>query len=253
MKKFEKIMNLKKFFNIEMQETEPYVYIPSEKDIDKFSKEEIITINQSRRQRDKFKFYIDAFDYLNNTNLTGDYFEFGCHRARTFRMALSSAKFHNSKINYFRAFDSFEGMPDIGKEIIKNWNSGMLSTNEKDFLELINSSNLQNNKIILHKGFYEDSLNSSLINEFKNNNILASLITIDCDLYESALTALEFSEFFLQHGTLIYLDDYFAVFTKNSNGGVKNAFHEYTKRSKYNFIEHTSIGWWGKSFLVEEK
>lgn len=246
-------MNIKSFYHIENLEAEPYVHIPNGRDIDSYTKDEIIRVNQARRQREKFNFYINAFDYLNDTNLTGDYFEFGCHKARTFRMALSSAKFQNSKINNFHAFDSFEGMPDIGKEIIKNWNPGMLSTNENDFIDLLNNHNLYNNKVILHKGFYENSLNSNLIDQFKTDQILASLITIDCDLYESAITALEFCESFLQHGTIIYLDDYFAGFTKNSKGGVRIAFNEYTKKSKYNFIEHVSIGWWGKSFLVEDK
>ena len=246
-------MSKNSFYHIENLEAEPYIKIPNGEDIDSYSIDEIIKINQARRQREKFNFYINAFDYLNNTNITGDYFEFGCHKARTFRMALSSAKFQSSKINKFHAFDSFEGMPNTGNEIIKNWNQGMLATSEKDFLEILNIHNVYTNNIILHKGFYDTTLNSTLIEKFKLENVAASLITIDCDLYESAIIALNFCEFFLQHGTIIYLDDYYVGFTQNSKGGVRKAFYEYSSKSKYNFIEHNSIGWWGKSFLVECK
>ena len=51
--------------------------------------------NQRNRHRQKYQFYVNVFDFLNESSIAGDYFEFGCHRVRTFRMALTEARRHH--------------------------------------------------------------------------------------------------------------------------------------------------------------
>ena len=43
--------------------------------------------------------------FLSGNRINGDYFEFGCHRCRTFRMALTEARRHNLREMKFLAFD----------------------------------------------------------------------------------------------------------------------------------------------------
>ena len=61
-------------------------------------------------------------------------------------------------------------------------------------------------QVSIIKGFYKSSLNNKLKENFKKRKIKASLVTIDCDLYESAVPVFKFLNFF-QEGTIIYLDD----------------------------------------------
>ena len=67
------------------------------------------------------------------------------------------------------------------------------------------------------------------------------MINVDCDYYESAVSVFNFIEPFIQHGTVIYLDDVFAGFTENSNGGVYKAFQEFKIKSNFNHISHMKL------------
>ena len=54
-----------------------------------------VIFNQRNRHRQKYQFYVNVFDFLNESSIAGDYFEFGCHPVRTFRMALTEARRHH--------------------------------------------------------------------------------------------------------------------------------------------------------------
>ena len=133
------------FLNIDGIEQEPYVNIPNKSDFKNHSKALEIKINQQRRQKEKFNFFLNTFDFLNDSQIEGDYYEFGVHKARTFRMALSCAKFYNIQKISFHAFDSFEGLPDIGKKIIKQWTPNSLTTSIDTFKKLVSSHGLYKN------------------------------------------------------------------------------------------------------------
>ena len=52
------------------------------------------------KTKHKYEFFQKAFDLIYD-NTIHDYFEFGVHRARTFRFALSQAKRRNMKKSNF--------------------------------------------------------------------------------------------------------------------------------------------------------
>src|SRR5215471_3948228 len=87
---------------------EPWVWIPNGKWLKNWGTEDEIKYNQRIRHAEKYRFYQFAFDYLKENGILGDYLEFGCHRARTFRMALTEARRQNMDKMHFHAFDSFE-------------------------------------------------------------------------------------------------------------------------------------------------
>lgn len=229
---------------------EPYVELPNYDNFKNHSKELEVSINQNRRQLEKFKFFINSFDFLNDSQIYGDYLEFGIHKARTFKMALSCAKFYNINDISFHAFDSFEGLPDFGDPLIKSWSPNALCTTVDQFMSHIKDHGLYLDQINCHKGFFKDSLNNELKASFQNRK--AMMITVDCDFYHSAVSVFEFIEPFLQHGTVIYLDDVFAGFTESSMGGVLQAFREFEDKSSFNFIPNQHIGWWGRSFIASK-
>lgn len=231
---------------------EPFVNLPGGNDFETHSKEDEIRINQRRRQSEKFRFFMNSFDFLNDSKILGDYFEFGVHKARTFRMALTAAKFYHMDEMYFRAFDSFEGLPDPGYQVTNLWSAGNLATSESEFINFIEQHGLFTDRVECYKGFYENSLTIGLQEELVSKQSKAKMITVDCDFFASAESVFGFIEPFLQHGTVVYLDDVFGGFTNTSKGGVMEAFRRFRGRSKFEFIPHLSVGWWGQSFLTSE-
>ena len=67
------------------------------------------------------------------------------------------------------------------------------------------------------------------------------LIVITMNL---AVSVFNFIQPFIQHGTVIYLDDIFSWFTENSNGGVYSAFQDFKRKSNFNYIsfKHWLVG-----------
>ena len=233
---------------------EPWVYIPTKDDLSDWGQEKSILFNQQNRHKQKYQHYINTFDFLNENKIIGDYFEFGCHKVRTFRMALTEAYRHSMEEMKFLAFDSFEGLPEAtSSPSQENWlNKGFLSTSEEDFMSIIRAHGIYTEKVKTFKGYYEKSLNENLKQELSPLHKIA-FICIDCDLYESAVDVFNFIDPFLQIGSCMYIDDYFTGYKGQPDAGVALAFKEYCSRSKYSFIPHMNIGWWGKSFIVSNK
>lgn len=237
-------------FGINCIDKEPWVDLPSEDDFAKFTKEENIIFNQTLRQKFKYLFYIQTFDFFTGNNIKGDYYEFGSHRGRTFRMALSEARRRNFDFMNFYSFDSFEGLPDSTEDHnVVEYTKGALSTSEEEFHKLVKSLGIYQDKIHTHKGFYDKSLTKELQAKFVSSGRKIALVNVDCDLYESAVPVFNFIEPLLQEGTVIYIDDFFAGYNGSPARGVPKAFKEFQERSKFKFIEHLQVGWTGRSFI----
>ena len=232
-------------------EKEPWVHLDNANDLKEWSKQDEIQWNQNNRQMEKYNFYVKAFDFISSNSVKGDYLEFGCHRVRTFRMALTEAKHQSIETMKFHAFDSFQGLPpNDGKNDVIAWQPGQLTTSEKDFLKIVKEHGLYLNKIETYPGFYHESLTQELKNNLIQKKTKGAIICIDCDLYESSVPVFNFIEDFLQEGTVIYIDDWFAGYKGHPNKGVSKAFYEFVKNSKYKFTEFIPVPWIGKSFIA---
>ena len=234
-------------------EQEPYVDLPNEDGFSSWNKTNEVVYNQISRQREKARFFTLALDFINEINVVGDYFEFGCHRCRTFRMVLTEARRHNLDHMGFLAFDSFEGLPGKGEAENINWDEGTLITSEKDFIEFVKHQGIYVDKVKTYKGFYDKLLNQELQNKLIAEKNKIALVTIDCDLYESAVPVFEFIDPLLQPGSVIYIDDIFGGYKGNPFESVGKAFIEFQKKSKWAFVKHLNVGWWGRSYIVCNK
>jgi len=104
----------------------------------------------------KFTHILEAVNYIRVAGLPYNYYEFGCHSARTFSAAASAFKY--LKMNQFElyAFDSFEGLPDTIKDKDGYFQGGTFSTSISDFLYLVKrQSGLILNPENCIKGYYE--------------------------------------------------------------------------------------------------
>jgi O-methyltransferase len=169
---------------------------------------------------------ISVFAY-HNQPLDGYYFEFGCHKARTMRLAWDI--FHSLYDWTYVAFDSFEGLPEMDpSDSMPIWKKGDLKTTEMDFLRTVVKHGMPRKKLKIVKGFYDESLTPELRDELLPDK--AVVVYIDCDLYSSTTSALDFSKDFLQRGTVIVFDDWFC-FYGDPQKGERRAFHEFCKRN----------------------
>lgn len=214
------------------------------------SKKSSIQYNQTYRQKEKYNFFQKAYDFLLANNIKGSYFEFGCHRARTFRYALRESIIKNLKQDFY-AFDSFQGLPDEknNQQQNKNFSAGLLKTNKSNFLKLV-SKYKKKRKIYVYDGFYEDSLNKQLIAKFKLNKTIASFINLDCDLEKSVKESLNFALKFIVNGTILYVDDYYNVYNGDPRKGNPKAVRNLLKKNKIYFEPWHIVGTCGKSFLL---
>lgn len=230
---------------------EPWVVLANGEELAAWGRDDEIAYNQTNRQTEKLLFFRRTFDFLTDNRVHGDYFEFGCHRCRTFRMALTEARRHNLDQMRFHAFDSFEGLPEPTTETsVEIWKRGALATSETSFLDMVRRHGIYAQNVRTIKGFYSDSLTDKLKAEYASSGRKAALVNVDCDLYESAVPVFEFLEPLLQEGAVVYLDDLFAGYKGNPEKGVAKAFSEWRERSRWKFVRHLDIGWWGRSYIV---
>jgi len=167
-------------------------------------------------------------------------------------MALTEARHHNMDSINFLAFDSFAGLPKNkgDDELGEKWEIGELATTEEQFMDLIENHRLYLERIKLIPGFYKTSLIESRKQELMVQGYKSSFVCIDCDLYESAVPVFQFIEEFLQEGTVVYIDDYWAGYKGNPNKGVSKSFTEFQETSNWKFAEYLNISWLGKSFIT---
>lgn len=238
---------------IQTSQNEPFVKLQDGADLKNWSKDDEIIYNQQLRQKAKVEFYQQAFEFIRAQSIIGDYFEFGCHKVRTFRMALTEARKKNIVSMNFYAFDSFDGLPDLGDKNSEHndiYNAGALTTSEKSFMSIIKEHKLFENKVHTVKGFYENSLTNELKNKLIKDNAKIAFVTLDCSFYDSFVDAFNFIENFIQEGTIIYIDDYRVTYKGNPTKGAPKAFKEFQNKSQYKFEPFLDIGWFGKSFIA---
>ena len=217
--------------------------------------------NNEIRQKGRSEFFALAFDYLSDNQIQGDYMEFGCHKARTFRMALSEARRKNFDFMNFWAFDSFEGMPEMkdNDTMDGHLQKGDLYTSLERFKELINAHGLYLDKINYVKGFYEDSLSNSLAQAFISKNIKSCIINIDCCIYQASSLVLDFiiKADLLQDGSIIAFNNWNS-YKANPNKGQRLAFREFQNkiissgRGKWSFEEYRKFSSISTSFIAQK-
>jgi O-methyltransferase len=197
-----------------------------------------------RRQGQKLDFMMSCFDYLNEFQLMGDYFEFGVHSMRTFRMALSEARRYRRSDMKFYAFDSFEGLPECSS-VNPNWAGKKYASDLNECKDQIATFGVYPENITFVPGFYESSLTS-----FDYAGPGPVLINIDCDLEESTVQALNFIAPLLRPGAIIYLDDFITSSRGSPNVGQYLAWERFKDSVEFSFTEFLQVGWFGRSYIV---
>lgn len=168
--------------------------------------------------------FLSAARFLHiNRPIEGYYFEFGCNEANTVRMAWDS--FHYLFDFTYVGFDSFEGLPEITKIDEQDiWEKGKLAFAEESFINTCLSHGIPRDRLKTVRGFYDQSLTPELAQQLAPKK--AAVIYIDCDLYTSTVSVLNWIPPFLQMGTILVFDDW-NCFSADPERGERRAWREF--------------------------
>lgn len=166
-----------------------------------------------------------AVDSAVGKQLEGDYLEFGVYRGYSFARAYNRFSSKESKNRKFIAFDSFEGLPEsIEEKKPEQYKPSAYSAGESIFLASIKKVGVDLKDVTTVKGYYNDSLNEETAKNINLQKI--AVVYIDCDLYKSTTYVLNFITPYLQLGSIIVVDDWFAH-TGTPKTGIQRAFKEW--------------------------
>jgi len=106
------------------------------------------------------------------------------------------------------------------------------------------------NDVVIVPGWYKDTLNDET--KKKLNIKKASIIYIDCDLYESTVPVLNFITDYVSNGTIIIFDDWHA-FHGDPDLGEQRAFREWLGRNpSIKATEWQKVNWKTNSFILRK-
>ena len=218
-----------------------------------------------------------AAQYIITEGVDGDYYEFGCFKGQSFIKAYNAINHYYNKWSKFErtyqafsnkklaqkafekmrlhkcryyVFDSFKGLPAIeGKdENHPIFSEGRYDCSKSDFELNLKKNNIELKDVNILEGFYEDTLSSDLKKKYNMNK--ASIILIDCDLYNSAKIVLNFITDLIQDGTIIIFDDWFA-YKGSPNKGEQLATKDWLLENKnIKLIPFARYGIYQQSFIV---
>ena len=153
-----------------------------------------------------------AMDTLVGNEIEGDYYEFGVFRGRSMSLVFKRLRASLPK-KYFKpmrfvAFDSFQGLPQSHDTATPaHYHQGAYAAPRRLFERNMRRVGLRGDKLVVVPGFYDQSLNAPETQAQLQASKVA-LCYIDCDIYESTVSALDFLTDRLQQGSMLVLDDW---------------------------------------------
>jgi len=212
--------------------------------------------------------------FIASDKIEGDYLEFGVYTGGSFITAYRflSEAFHEASLPgmwnteqdcierdalwkqmRFFAFDSFEGLPTPrGVDAqSRDFVTGKYSCSEDEFKRIVSSQGVPLERVTTIPGWFKDSLNNETLE--RHNIRKAAIVYVDCDLYESAKTVLDFITPLLVDGSIIVYDDWFN-FRGDPNLGEQRAHTEWLAvHPEIKLTQYHKEGPWRNSFIVHKK
>lgn len=193
--------------------------------------------------------------YLRVSNLKGHFVEFGTFYGRSFFRSYFELQ-HWLEGKFF-AFDSFEGLSEpIPEETLftnGDFSSHSYGFNQASFEMIASMLEIPKERVIVHKGFYSESLAAHNVQHLKLGPKGVSVCRIDCDLFSSTFEALSFIEPYLDDGALIYFDDW-RLCRGSPKLGERGAVKQWLERNTHvDLLEFGSLHWQHQWFIFNRK
>lgn len=194
-----------------------------------------------------------CMQYVSFNEITGDYAEFGCASARTFRFAYDLARLKHLPIHLW-AFDSFEGLPERRdpRDTHPKWVPGVFPTDPHVFRAICDDHGMSRDCYTMVPGFYTDTLGPSNPAAAGYAKDIA-IANIDCDMHSSTADVLAFLAPRLKTGMILYFDDYYC-YANGVLSGERHAMLEFLQANpEWHFEPWQPVNWHGMSFIAERR
>ena len=186
-----------------------------------------------------------AIDFSVANNVRGDYLEFGVFQGRSFShafhywyrtyaayrasAALDAEGFLSFRPRFF-AFDSFEGLPPVEQAPLPlHWRGPKAMACPLDsFRANLAEAKVDLTRVTTVQGYYDQSLTAACRQQHALDR--AAIVHVDCDLYESTVSVLDFITPLVVDGTVLIFDDWF-YYQGHPNRGEQGAFHQWLARN----------------------
>ena len=191
--------------------------------------DELHTVVPEAELEARFREVLRELKRANAGNGIGDYLEFGVYVGTS--MACMHRALVQEALDDVRmfGFDSFEGLPPMtGDEDTASyglWTRGQYRAPLQTARANLASKGVDMERVTLVKGWFEDTLTPELAERHRLDK--AGVIMIDCDLYTSAKTALEFCAPLIRDRAVILFDEWFPATVAADNAGERRAFAEF--------------------------
>ena len=182
----------------------------------------------------------DICTFVINQAIEGDVLEFGigtgasfityCQYYEALRRddeANNDSRMNKMRATRFFAFDSFEGLPSPSHALdieSGHFAAGDYATSLEQFRLNVERSGVDSSRVICVPGYYKDTLTPDRATQLDLSQ--ASIVSIDCDLYESTVSVLAYVEPLLCTGTVLVFNDWVDNL-HSPRLGEQRAFHEW--------------------------
>jgi O-methyltransferase len=184
----------------------------------------------------------DAFNYVQQEGVDGDYAEFGVFEGRLVTAAWEAIQRYGLNQVSMHAYDSFEGLPSArGADEGGPFRGGQFRSPRHVFDA--ETRKIPAERLTVTEGFFDVSLPQA-------DQHSIAVAWVDCDLYESTVPVLDFLTTQLQDGSVLVFDDWFC-FHGRPDRGEHRACREWLEANPHiSLVPYRDFHWAGRSFLV---
>lgn len=202
-----------------------------------------LPIGRHIRTEDGFRFEAakmlnEAFGFVWNEGIRGDYAEFGVFRGRTFIEAWYAIERYELRCN-LHAYDSFEGLPETTSD--GPFAGGQFASPRTIFDSV--TRKIPADRLTVTEGWFDRSLASA------ERHPLA-VVWVDCDLYESTVPVLDFLTEQLQDGSVLIFDDWFCFHGRPDRGEQLACSEWLAANPDIRLVAYRDFSFAGRSFIV---
>src|SRR4051794_30455488 len=143
----------------------------------------------------------DAFNYVQQEGIDGDYAEFGVFEGRLVSAAWEAIQRYGLSQTTMHAYHSFEGLPAVqGVDEAGPFRRGEYRSPRRVFEA--ETRKIPAERLTVTEGLFDVSLRRA-------DKHRIAVAWVDCDLYESTVPVLDFLTTQLQDGSVLVFDDWF--------------------------------------------
>jgi hypothetical protein len=182
----------------------------------------------------------------------GDYCEFGVYEGLTFAHAWHAARLYALTAMRFHAFDSFAGLPEpSGPDADGSFRRGEFAAPRSSFERALRRAGADLSRVTVTEGWFDQTLTPPTAEKIGLTHV--AVAWIDCDLYSSTVSVLDFLAPLLPDGAVLCFDDWFC-FNARADRGQQRAVTEWLARNHHlALVPYRDFHYAGKAFVVNRQ